>query len=83
MLNLIGAIFGVAEQALVLANIKEKRKYQDELASLKLEWYAEFNKDDSSRSDAVLDNVERKLCVLVNTICADIGAANSANLQKP
>ena len=82
-MNLIGAIFGVAEQTLMFVNIREKRKYQDQLIKLKTEWYEEFNKDDSNRSDAVLDNLERKLCILLDAISSDLRAENTSNLQKP
>lgn len=82
-MNLITAFFGVAEQAIEFFNSKEKRRYQDQLAALKQDWYAEFNKEESTRSDARLDNIERKLCILLVTITTDFRVENSKNMQKP
>lgn len=61
---------------LTLWDDKEKTKYVDQLISLKEQYYAEFNKPDASRSDAVLDNLEFQLRVLATSFAAGVGKPN-------
>lgn len=54
---------------------KEKHKYVDQLMDLEAQYYAESNRPDSDRSDAVLDNLRFQLC--------NLSAAFRAGLEKP
>lgn len=74
---MIETIFKCLEAGLSLWDDKEKDKYKDELISLKEQYYAEFNKDPALRSDAVLDNLEFQLRVLVTSFSASVGKPNA------
>lgn len=63
---------------LTLWDDKEKTKYLDQMISLKESYYAEFNKPDAERSDAVLDNLEFQLRVLATSFAAGVGKPNAA-----
>lgn len=60
----IALILGVLEKGLSLWDSKEKSKYVDRLIKLKKEWYEEYNKPLSERSDIKLDSVELQLRIL-------------------
>lgn len=56
---------------------KEKNKYRDKLLSLKKAYYEEFNKPESVRSDAVLDNLEFELRILAESFASSVGESNA------
>lgn len=64
--------------ALEIWNSKEKTKYVDRLVSIKTSYYREFNKPDSARSDAVLDNLRIELCILADAFSAAARAPGAA-----
>ena len=70
-------LLGVLGAGLSLWASKEKTKYVDRLMELKRDYYAEFNKDPAVRSDAVLDNLKRELCILADAFTTSVGAANT------
>jgi len=72
------AIFKILGSALSIWESKEKTKYQDELIALRTEYYEEYNKPIDKRSDAVLDDIMLKLCILCDSTAAAIGASNPA-----
>lgn len=78
---MVEAIFRALEAGLSLWHTKEKRKYQDKLISLREDWYEEWNKTDSERSDAVLDNIERELRILVDSFASEVTRTNSEAVQ--
>lgn len=65
------------EAGLSLWDHKEKRKYLDQLISLKKEFYAERNKPREIRSNAILDDVRLRLRILCDSIATAIGAAGA------
>lgn len=60
----IQLILGILEQGLKLWNSKEADKYISKLISLKKDWYEEYNKPISERSDVKLDTIELQLRIL-------------------
>lgn len=58
---------------------KEARKYIDQKIALEKAWYAEYNKPDSDRSDAVLDNIEFQLRTLCIAFAAEAGKSDTTN----
>lgn len=70
MLSLLLKLLG---SSLELWADKEKHKYQDRYLALKKAYYEEQNKDPARRSDAVLDNIEFELRILVDSFCASSG----------
>ena len=70
---MVAALFSILNSALSIWANKEKTKYQDRLLSLKRDYYAEYNKPLSERSDAVLDNLEFELRLLSDAVAANLG----------
>lgn len=74
---MINSIFKLLGSALAIWEHKEKNKYFDKYMSLKRDWYEEYNKE--QRNDARLDNIEFELSMLVDSLSAKIGNANSSD----
>ena len=72
-------VFGVLEQGLKLWNSKESTKYLDKMISLKKDWYEEYNKPLSERSDVKLDSIELQLRILCNSFIQAAQRANPTN----
>lgn len=72
-------ILGILEAGLSLWQSKEKRKYIDQLLEIRTNYYAEINKPQSDRSDAVLDNLEFRLRLLGLAFSADVGSEVPSN----
>lgn len=70
MFNLILSLLGTG---LSLWEHKEKNKYIDRKMALEKAYYDEFNKPESERSDAVLDDIEFQLRVLSTAFIATAG----------
>ena len=62
---------------LTLWKDKNRTKYVDALMRLRREYYAESNKPDSQRSDAVLDNLESELRILASAFSSGVGKPDS------
>lgn len=77
-MDMVTALFQTLHAGLVLWDDIEKTKYIDRLEQLKKDYYAEFNKDLSLRSDAVLDNVQFELRILAVSFAASVGTKNAA-----
>jgi hypothetical protein len=82
-LTLIGAVFGAAEAALELLGEREKNYPQKQraaftqrLSRIKKEWYAEYNRDPATRSDAVLDKLQFELCQYLSDFATIVGTKN-------
>jgi hypothetical protein len=75
--GIIGALLEILSAALSIWESKEKRKYIDRKLELEKRYYEEYNKPDSVRSDAVLDNIEFELRQLARTVASEIGTTNS------
>jgi hypothetical protein len=71
---MIEALFKTLAAAFSIWDTKEKRKYIDELMDLKKDYYEEFNKPMDQRSDAELDDLERKLRILADAFASGVGA---------
>jgi chorismate mutase len=71
------AILGIVEAALSIWASKLRQKYIDRVGEIKRAYDEEYNKPDSERSDAVLDNLERELCIAAEELAAEIRAKNS------
>ncbi len=59
--------------ALTLWDDKEKTKYQDSLMRLQRDYRDEDNKPDGERDNAVLDNLEFELCILIDSLASVTG----------
>lgn len=82
-LTLIGAVFGAAEAGLSLLEEREKNYPKKQAAALrqrlnriKSDWYKEYNRDPSIRSDAELDAHMHKLRILLGDFAASVGLEN-------
>lgn len=73
----VKVILNILDSALSIWKSKEATKYIDEKIRLENEFYEEYNKPLHKRSDAVLDNIIRKLCILCNNTASAIRAENS------
>jgi hypothetical protein len=76
-LDLVTAIFNVAEVSLSLLEEREKNytvkktiQLSEKISRIKTEWYKEYNRDPKTRSDAVLDHLEFELCQCLSDIAA-------------
>lgn len=74
---MVTALFQALATGLSIWESTEKRKYLDRLMGLERDYYAEFNKDPSQRSDAVLDNIERELLILNNAFSSSVRAKDT------
>lgn len=72
---MVTVILELAKSLLSIVDIKIRRKYIDQLLELERLYYAEINKTDGVRSNAVLDNIEHELRVIGSAIAADSRAA--------
>ena len=77
---MIGSLFKVLGAGLSLWESKEKRKYLDRFMKLEREYYEEYNKDIAD--DAVLDNLRFELELLSTAFSAEVGKANTKDMQK-
>ena len=74
---IFSSILKIVEAALSSWEHKLKQKYVDQIEELKRTYYAEINKPDDERSDAVLDNLERELCIAAEALAAQIRVQNA------
>ncbi len=74
---MVESIIALVDVILEIAKIKIERKYIDQYLELKRAWYEEKNKPDSTRSDAVLDNIKRELRLVGEAIAADARTKNT------
>lgn len=58
---------------------KDKKKYADEILSLKEDWYEEYNKPIKERSDATLDRITFRLRILGDRFAAAVKSSEPAN----
>jgi len=70
------AIFKALAAGLSIWEHKEKNKYKKKVLDLKQEYYEEYNKPDSERDDAVLDNIRFELHSIVEIFSSEIGKEN-------
>lgn len=73
---MLESILKVLGAGLTLWSDKEKAKYQDRFIKLKREYYEEYNKDASHRSDAVMDNLAFELRLLCDSFSARVGESH-------
>jgi hypothetical protein len=69
---IFGAILGIVQAALSIWASKLRQKYVDKVESITRAYYAEMNKPESERSDAVLDNLQFELIITSRSLAADI-----------
>lgn len=74
---MVTVILSLLNTGLSLWLHKEKTKYIDEVREIEREYYAEINKPEDQRSDAVLDNLEWKLRSVARAFTAHVGEANA------
>jgi len=74
---MVSSILNIISAALSIWEHKERTKYQAELKKLKEDFYAEYNKPLEIRSDAILDNLNRRVLIFADTVAAAIGTPNS------
>lgn len=58
---------------------EKARQYTTETIKLRQEWYEEFNKDEASRSNLVLDNIEFRLRNIATAFASEARASNTGN----
>ena len=76
---MIKTLFSVLEQGLKLWNTKEAKEYLEKVIKLKRQFYEEYNKPIDDRSNAVLDNIERELCIIADTFASNVAPKDSGN----
>lgn len=88
MPSVIASLIAVAEASLLLLKSREENydskkiyEYSKKINDLKKEWYDEYNKDQSIRSDAYLDFIRLELCNFVKDYSAFIRAAGIQDKQ--
>lgn len=69
-------ILGLLTAGLNLWADKEKHKYIDAKIKLETDYYAEINKPDDQRSDAVIADIEQQLHILASAFTAAASATN-------
>lgn len=65
-------ILGIVEAALSIWASKLRQKYIDKVEQIKRDYYAEINKPENERSDAVLDNLEFELRITTASLTNDL-----------
>jgi hypothetical protein len=69
---MFATILSIVEAALSIWKSELARKYIDKVEGLKRAYYAEANKPQAERSDAVLDNLEFELKITTASLAADM-----------
>lgn len=69
---MFGALLGIVESVLHIWAKKLDRKYIDKVVELKSAYYAEVNKPEADRSDAILDNLKFELRLVTAALTADL-----------
>jgi hypothetical protein len=64
-MNVVNALFSIAEHTLSIYKTKDARKYLDEVIALRKAYYNEENKPEELRNHAVMDNAVNRLCIIV------------------
>ena len=72
---MIDSIFKLLSSVFTIWEHKQKNKYRDKYMQLQRDYYEESKKDQPS--DAVLDNIEFELHVLVNSVGSEIKGPKS------
>lgn len=75
--SVTASLIKILELSLSIWDRKDKRKYLDELISLKKEFYAEYNKPREIRSNAILDDVRLRLRILCDSVASAIGTTSA------
>lgn len=75
---MISEFIRVLEVGLSLWLSKDKTKYLDEFIKLKKEYWNEANKPMETRSDAVLDDIQFRLCILGTAFAAAASQPNAS-----
>lgn len=70
-------ILKLLESGLVLWNNHQATKYLDKLIKLKKDWYEEYNKPLTIRSDVALDSLELQLRILSESFIQASGRKDS------
>lgn len=74
---MIEALLKALTTGLSIWEHKEKNKYLDRVIKLKKDWYEEYEKELSLRDHAVLDHIERELCIITSEWTTYVRAQNS------
>ena len=69
-MNIVGALFGIAEHSLSIYDTKMSRKYLERVLFLKKLYYKEENKIEENRNHALMDNMINELCLITDTIAS-------------
>jgi len=64
-MNIVNALFSIAEHTLSIYKTENARKYLDEVIGLRKAYYNEENKPEKSRNHAVMDNAVNRLCIII------------------
>ncbi len=78
---MVTSILALIESVLSIANTIIKRKYINRVNDLKRAYYEEYNKPADKRSDAVLDNLVRELCIACESLAADLRIQNPSDIS--
>jgi hypothetical protein len=80
---LVGSVLGAARATISLLEEREKNYPKKQAAALKQrldrierDWYKEYNRDPSTRSDAVLDALMLELRILLDDITTGVRSPN-------
>ena len=75
---MFAVILEILSAALSIWANAAKTKYIDQKIAIETQYYAEQNKPDGQRSDAILDDLEEQLKVLAMGVAAEIQGGASA-----
>ena len=70
-------ILKIADKLLEYAILEKRDHWRQEYHDLKRGYYEEYNKDISIRSDAILDNIRYRVCILLDSVTASLGKSNT------
>lgn len=67
-MEIVNALFKIAEHTLSIYKTKYARKYLDEVISLRKAYYNEENKPEDERNHALMDNSINRMCIIIEEI---------------
>lgn len=75
MLPLVDSLLKIGASLISLLELKERRKYTDQMLELQKAYYVEYNKPYEQKNDALMDQIKFNLVLLIQAIASDLEAA--------
>lgn len=73
----IALLLEVLAKGFSLLGTKEAKEWEEKRMELERDYYEEFNKGPGHRNNAVLDNIDRELCILAKAFASSPGAKDA------